>query len=100
MDSKLTLVLLMNHLSKEWKNIRVVNVDPGAIKTKMTAGEGMPFWMRPIRNLFFKSPEEGAKNLYEAAFEDESNESGVYISNGRARQMKIKITDAEVYWLI
>ncbi|MEM6966443.1 MAG: SDR family NAD(P)-dependent oxidoreductase, partial [Bacteroidota bacterium] len=63
LDSKLMLVVLMNHLSSTWKNVRIVSVDPGAIKTKMTAGDGMPFWLKPIRNLFFKSPEEGAQNL-------------------------------------
>ncbi|MEM6844893.1 MAG: SDR family NAD(P)-dependent oxidoreductase, partial [Bacteroidota bacterium] len=67
-DSKLILVLLMNHLSKEWKDIRFVSVNPGSIKTKMTAGSGMPFWLKPIRNLFFKSPKVGAENLYKEAF--------------------------------
>lgn len=100
MDSKLTLVLLMNHLSQQWGAVRIISVDPGAIKTKMTAGDGMPFWMKPIRNLFFKSPEEGAKNLYDAAFEDGYTESGIYVSKGKLRKMKVAITDAEVEQLL
>ncbi|MEM1259920.1 MAG: SDR family NAD(P)-dependent oxidoreductase, partial [Bacteroidota bacterium] len=68
LDSKLIMVLLMNQLSNEHPNIRIISVDPGAIKTKMTAGDGMPFWLKPIRNVFFKSPEEGARNLYNSAF--------------------------------
>ena len=59
-DSKLAMVLLMNYLNNKNENLRVISVDPGATKTKMTAGDGMPMWFKPIRNLFFKSPKEGA----------------------------------------
>ncbi|MEM9887891.1 MAG: SDR family NAD(P)-dependent oxidoreductase [Bacteroidota bacterium] len=96
MDSKLIMVLLMNHLSKEWKNIRFVSVNPGAIKTKMTAGKGMPFWLKPIRNLFFQSPERGAKSLYDAAFEAKYEASGIFISEGKIRPMKFEITPEEI----
>ncbi|MEL6866731.1 MAG: SDR family NAD(P)-dependent oxidoreductase [Bacteroidota bacterium] len=98
MDSKLILVLLMNDLSKDkdWAKVRFVNVNPGAIKTKMTAGSGMPFWLKPIRNLLFKSPEHGAKNLYQAAFDSKYQESGIFISEGKIRPMKYVITKAEI----
>ncbi|MEM8565426.1 MAG: SDR family NAD(P)-dependent oxidoreductase [Bacteroidota bacterium] len=100
LDSKLILVLLMNHLSKEWKDIRFVSVNPGAIKTKMTAGTGMPFWLKPIRNLIFKSPVHGANNLYDAAFSEAFNESGLLVSEGKIRQMKYVISEDEVNRLI
>lgn len=100
LDSKLMLVLLMNYLSRQWEDIRIVSVDPGAIKTKMTAGEGMPFWLKPIRNMFFKSPEEGAQNLYDAAFDDQIKGSGGYFSNGRIKRMNVKINEAEVNQLL
>jgi len=96
MDSKLILVLLMNHLSKEWDNIRFVSVNPGSIKTKMTAGSGMPFWLKPLRNLFFKSPEQGALSLYNAAFDSKFKGSGIYISEGKIRPMKYEITKDEI----
>ncbi len=96
LDSKLVMVLLMNQLSKEWKSIRFVSVNPGAIKTKMTAGSGMPFWLKPIRNLFFKSPKHGAQNLYNAAFDSKYKESGIFISEGKIQPMKIQITKDEV----
>ncbi|MEL6970659.1 MAG: SDR family NAD(P)-dependent oxidoreductase [Bacteroidota bacterium] len=100
MDSKLILVLLMNHLSATWEKVRFVSVNPGAIKTKMTAGDGMPFWLRPIRNLFFKSPEQGAKSLYDAAFDDKFNKRGLYVSEGKIKAMKYEIKEAEIQELL
>ena len=100
MDSKLTLVLLMNHLSKHHKNIRFVSVNPGAIKTKMTAGDGMPFWLKPIRNLFFKSPEQGAQNLYDGSFSDTIKGSGIYVSGGKVKVMNVSINKDQVEELL
>ncbi|MEM1321594.1 MAG: SDR family NAD(P)-dependent oxidoreductase [Bacteroidota bacterium] len=100
MDSKLIMVLLMNHLDKKWKNIRFVSVNPGAIKTKMTAGTGMPFWLKPIRNLFFMSPQRGAENLYNAAFDPKYQDSGIFISEGKIRPMKVEITKEEIGLLL
>ncbi|MEM1337215.1 MAG: SDR family NAD(P)-dependent oxidoreductase [Bacteroidota bacterium] len=99
-DSKLTMVLLMNHLSKEWENVRILNVDPGAIKTKMTAGGGMPFWLKPIRNIFFRSPEEGAQQLYNAAFGGDFINSGAYISKGKTKKVKLEIKASEIDQLL
>ena len=100
MDSKLILVLLMNHLSKEEEDIRFISVNPGAIKTKMTAGNGMPFWLRPIRNLFFKSPEHGALSLYNATFDSKYKGSGIFISEGIIRPMKYEISKEEIIQLL
>ena len=100
MDSKLIMVLLMNYLSKEWEHIRFVSVNPGAIKTKMTAGDGMPFWLKPIRNLFFKSPEHGAQSLYNAAFDSKYKASGIFISEGKIRPMKYEISKDEINQLL
>ena len=63
MDSKLTLVLLMNYLNGKNEKLRVVSTDPGAIKTKMTSGEGMPSWLKPIRNLL-SSPRRWEQKTY------------------------------------
>ncbi|MEM9078761.1 MAG: SDR family NAD(P)-dependent oxidoreductase [Bacteroidota bacterium] len=95
LDSKLIMVLLMNYLNSKNENLRIVNVDPGAIKTKMTAGEGMPFWLKPIRNLFFKSPKNGAQKLYDAAFNTKYDGKGIYISGGKVKKMKIALNDKE-----
>ena len=99
-DSKLTMVLLMNHLSEQCKRVRIVSVDPGAIKTKMTAGNGMPFWLKPIRNLFFKSPKDGAQQLYNAAFSEDLKKNGVYISKGKIKKMRVEIKESEIEQLL
>ena len=96
LDSKLTMVLLMNYLSNKNERIRIVSIDPGAIKTKMTAGDGMPFWLKPIRNLIFKSPQHGARNLYDGAFNPKYEESGIYISGGKTKEIKLSLNEEEV----
>ncbi|MEM9361445.1 MAG: SDR family NAD(P)-dependent oxidoreductase [Bacteroidota bacterium] len=96
MDSKLTMVLLMNDLNSKNENLRIVNVDPGVIKTKMTAGDGMPSWLKPIRNLLFKSPKEGAQKLYEAAFDSKYGGKGIYVSKGKVKKMKIALNDEDL----
>ena len=78
-----------------WSNVRIFNVAPGAIKTQMTAGAGMPFWLRPIRNLLFKSPEQGADRLYRCAFApDGAFEPPALVVGGKARPMKLKLDQA------
>ena len=95
LDSKLVMVLLMNYLNSKNEDLRVISVDPGAIKTKMTAGDGMPFWLKPIRNLFFKSPKDGAQKLYYAAFTKKHHGNGIYISNDTVKEIKITLNDKE-----
>ncbi|MEM6261882.1 MAG: SDR family NAD(P)-dependent oxidoreductase [Bacteroidota bacterium] len=99
-DSKLVLVLLMNYLDNKWEHIRFVNVNPGAIKTKMTAGSGMPFWLKPIRNLFFTSPERGGENLFNAAFSQKYLGSGILISDGKITTMQVEISEQEIEELL
>lgn len=95
MESKFALVLIMNYIARKWSNIRIVSVAPGAVKTKMTSGKGMPFWLKPIRNLFFSSPEKGAEKIYKAAFNQKFvGKSGIYI-NGNILPIQYKLTDAE-----
>jgi NAD(P)-dependent dehydrogenase (short-subunit alcohol dehydrogenase family) len=95
MHSKMALAVMMNNLASRWENIRIVNVDPGPNKTKMTSGSGMPGWLVPFRNLIFSSPEKGAMKLYEAAFNQKFKEkSGVYISGNKLRAMKYALEDS------
>lgn len=96
-NSKYTLVLLMNHLAKKWSNIRVVNVDPGPNKTKMTKGDGMPFWLLPIRNLLFPKPVKGANKIYDAAFKvDFAAQSGIYVTGGKIRPIKHELSETQL----
>lgn len=95
-DSKITMVTLMNHLAASHGRVRFVHVHPGAIKTKMTSGSGMPLLLRPIRNLLFKSPEYGADNLYKGAFGKEFQKSQVYISGNKVKRIKVEITTGQI----
>lgn len=96
MDSKITLVALMNHLAVQSEKVRFVHINPGAIKTKMTSGSGMPWLLKPIRNLLFKSPEYGAANIYQAAFGDMFQRSGIYVSDHKVKPIQVEITASQV----
>ncbi|MEM6642411.1 MAG: SDR family NAD(P)-dependent oxidoreductase [Bacteroidota bacterium] len=100
MDSKIMLIALMNYLADSYEKVRFVHVNPGAIKTKMTAGSGMPLLLKPIRNLLFKSPEYGAKNLYNGAFGKGFQKSGIYISGNKIKSIQVKITSDGVTELL
>ncbi|MEO0469068.1 MAG: SDR family NAD(P)-dependent oxidoreductase [Bacteroidota bacterium] len=96
MQSKYALSLMMNHLAETWPKVRIVNVDPGPNKTKMTAGNGMPGWLVPLRNLFFSRPQKGAKLLYQAAFDPSHGaQSGVYLSGNKVKPLRLRITEAQ-----
>ncbi len=96
MDSKITLVALMNYLANQHEKVRFVHVDPGAIKTKMTSGSGMPWFLKPIRNILFKSPEHGGDNLYKAAFGKEFQQTGLYISGNKVKPIQVDITADQI----
>lgn len=100
MDSKFALVLLMNYLDATTESVRFVSLNPGAIKTKMTSGDGMPFWLKPFRNLLFKSPAQGAQNIYNAAFATNINGSGIYLDNGKVKDIQISLTRDQVEELV
>ncbi len=100
MDAKITMVALMNHLASQHEKVRFVHVNPGAIKTKMTAGSGMPLLLKPIRNLLFKSPEYGAENLYNGAFGKEFQKSRLYISGNKIKQIETVITANQIDQLL
>ena len=93
MQSKLALAIWMNELAKSWKNIRIINVDPGPNKTKMTKGDGMPSWLLPLRNLFFSKPTKGGNLLYQGAFDNKhQGKSGVYLSGNKVKNMKLTLS--------
>lgn len=96
MDSKLVMVTLMNHLAQKWQNIRIVNVHPGAINTKMTRGKGVPLLLRPLMKIMSKSPEFGANNLYKGAFDTTIKGTGIYVADGKVRSIQVEITDNQI----
>ncbi|MEL6190989.1 MAG: SDR family NAD(P)-dependent oxidoreductase [Bacteroidota bacterium] len=97
MKSKLAMVAIMNFLAEEWPEIRILSVDPGPNKTKMTSGSGVPNWIKPFRRFLFSSPDKGARLLYQATFHDQfEGLTGVYISGNKAREMKLTVSQAEI----
>ncbi|MEL6182544.1 MAG: hypothetical protein AAFS10_26545, partial [Myxococcota bacterium] len=52
------------------------HVNPGSIKTKMTSGEGMPWFLKPLRAIMFSEPIVGAKRLYAGSRHEESRGKG------------------------
>ncbi|MEM7301477.1 MAG: SDR family NAD(P)-dependent oxidoreductase [Pseudomonadota bacterium] len=92
--SKTAMTAAMAFAAKapEWANVSITSVAPGAIKTKMTNGPGMPKWLIPLRNLFFSSPEKGADRLYNAAFGN--NPSGTFLAGSKPKPMRIKLVNS------
>lgn len=91
-QSKLALMMVMNRLSIELNGIRFLTVDPGALKTKMTAdANAMPFFIKLIRGLIFQSPEKGAAKLHQGAFGEQfQHKTGVYISGNKVKAIKMQ----------
>ncbi|MEM6362332.1 MAG: SDR family NAD(P)-dependent oxidoreductase [Bacteroidota bacterium] len=97
MHSKTALLLLMNNLSEKWPNVRIAGADPGPNKTKMTAGDGMPGWLLPIRNLLFPKPTKGAGKIYQTAFDSKFiDKTGIYVSGGKVVPVKPLLSEGEI----
>ena len=86
----------MNELSRdpEWRHIVIRHVNPGANRTGMTSGEGMPWWLVPLRPLLFSAPTKGATLLYQAAFdESHGRATGQYFDEKRVREVTQTLTE-------
>lgn len=95
--SKLAMTLLMRDVASTHKDMRILNVDPGALKTKMTEDkDAIPFFLKPFVKLVFKPPVEGAKKLYEAAFSAKFvGKSGVYVTGNAVKSLPLILTQEE-----
>ena len=99
LNSKLSLILLMKHISDELQRdgIRVINVSPGGNKTKLSMGQGMPIWLVPIVKLFYKNPQHGADLLYKAAFDEQYlGKSQIYLQNNMIKEIRCSINDEQI----
>jgi len=100
LNSKLSSILLMNHLSDKLK-IRVINVSPSGNKTKLSMGDGMSIWMKPLVWLLYKNPEHGANLLYQAAFgENNLNKTRIYLQNNTEQKIRCAITEEQIQELL
>ncbi|MEM6805992.1 MAG: SDR family NAD(P)-dependent oxidoreductase [Bacteroidota bacterium] len=96
LQSKLALSLLSQDWNKEIPTLRVVNVNPGPNKTKMTADSGMPIWLLPLRNLFFQKPIKGAKLLYQGAFDEKHKKEKFALLNANKKaSLAFRLSDRD-----
>jgi len=96
MASKYALLSLMIDLSKDWKDIRIINVHPGASRTSMTTGRGVPLFLKPIVFLISGKPEDGADLLYQGAFDEQHRDkTGLYLQANINTPLKFEITEEQ-----
>ncbi|MEM7325077.1 MAG: SDR family NAD(P)-dependent oxidoreductase [Actinomycetota bacterium] len=87
-QSKLAATAIMDAFARQYPAVTFRSVEPGAVKTPMTSGDGMPRWLVPVRNLFFATPEKGAKRLHDAIAEtDAAWPNGAYVKSGKVRPL-------------
>ena len=84
-QSKLAATALMAAFAREYPHVTFRSAEPGAVKTQMTSGDGMPGWLVPIRNVLFSTPEKGAQRIYDAL--DAAAPNGAYMRKGKPRSL-------------
>lgn len=84
--SKLALSLWTHAIAPQLStaNIRIASVCPGANKTPMSGGAGMPWWLLPLRHLVFPHPRTGADTLYRAMIVRGSAPNGAFLVKGKS----------------
>jgi len=97
-QSKLAASALMAAFAEQYPATTFRTAEPGAVKTKMTTGDAMPKLLIPIRNLFFSTPEKGARRLYDAATDDSLDVvNGAFVVKGEAKALPSSAIDPAVH---
>ncbi len=87
-QSKLAAAALMSAFANEYPATMFRSGEPGAVKTPMTSGEGMPKLLVPIRNLMFSTPDKGAARLHDAATNPKySTPNGAFVLKGKIKPL-------------
>ncbi|MEM0966489.1 MAG: SDR family NAD(P)-dependent oxidoreductase [Verrucomicrobiota bacterium] len=98
--SKLAVSMVAEMLSEELaeEGTWILSADPGPTKTPMTGGgDGMPWFIRLLQPILFKSPEGQAKKLISAVdVAVRENASGVYVSEGKQKPLPSIASDQEL----
>lgn len=85
--SKLALVLASVCLSKMFPHSRIISVDPGSNKTKMTLSTEVPYILRFASTFFFSDPNVGASRIMNVILNTQIP-SGTHINgNGKLRDL-------------
>ncbi|MGI8609293.1 MAG: SDR family NAD(P)-dependent oxidoreductase [Candidatus Dormibacteria bacterium] len=94
-QSKFAVAAVMSALAREYSDQGIVFrvCCPGPTKTEGTAGQGMPWFMRPLRAIAFKAPAAAAANLLDALDPRFGRESGLYIQDGKVRPLPPQALD-------
>ena len=92
--SKLAATAVMSAFAHEYPEVTFLSTEPGAVKTPMTSGGGMPRWLVPIRNLFFTTPEKGGRRVYDSI--EGEYPSGAFVQGGKQRPLPANSADPAV----
>lgn len=69
--------------------IKIRSADPGGNNTlRKGKNSGLPFYIKPIMKWFFSPPNKGASLLYDAAFGNHGDVSGVFLTKGKVARLK------------
>ena len=88
-NSKLALSAVTNWLGESYAEdgIAMISADPGPNKTTMTAGPGMPGFVRLLRPFLHGSPDRGARHLFDALAQARVMAPGTFFTKGRATRL-------------
>jgi NAD(P)-dependent dehydrogenase (short-subunit alcohol dehydrogenase family) len=86
--SKLALILASNCLSKKFPDSRIISVDPGSNRTKMTLGVEAPLILRIAAKFFFSDPSVGAERIMSVISSSEISSGAFLTSKGKIRDMR------------
>lgn len=80
------------------EGILIHSVDPGPTKTAMTgSGDGMPWLIRLLQPLLFKSPEAQARKLVDAVSAGvKEKASGIFLSEGKRKEPPAIVHDIKL----
>lgn len=93
--SKLAATAMMNAFAREYPASTFLSVEPGAVKTPMTSGDGMPRWLVPIRNLLFTTPAKAGQKLLDT-INAAGYPNGAYVKGGKPRALPANASDPTV----
>lgn len=88
-DSKLALSLWTMAVAPELaaRGVHILSADPGATKSPLSEGPGMPWVMKMIAKVFFKPPEVAAARIMDLIEDGGRFEAGSYVEKAKVRPL-------------
>jgi len=97
--SKLALSSLTNAVAETYRTdgIMIVSVEPGANKTAMTRGSGMPGILKLLQPFLFAAPDKGARRIFDALIAvQDGQDAGALFDGKKTRALPPSALDREV----